>query len=199
VSKLDFLLVGVGGQGTLLASDVLADTGLRAGYDVKKSEVHGMAQRGGSVISHVRWADHVFSPLIGRGEADLMLAFEKLEAVRFAHFLRPGGVVVVNDHAIPPVSVNVGSDVYPTDEQVRQVLAAIAASVHRVAGLALAERLGNPRASNVVLLGALSCLVEVPADLWLQSIAERVPPRTLEVNRAAFLAGRAAVGGSPAA
>lgn len=193
MTKLDFLLVGVGGQGTLLASDVLADTGLRAGYDVKKSEVHGMAQRGGSVTSHVRWAEHVYSPLIGRGEADLMLAFEKLEAVRFAHLLRPGGIIVVNDHAIPPVSVSVGGDLYPTDDQVREVLGAVASKVYLVAGLAVAERLGNARTSNVVLLGALSRLVDVPAGLWLESIAERVPARTLEANRAAFVAGREAI------
>jgi indolepyruvate ferredoxin oxidoreductase beta subunit len=199
VTKLDFLLVGVGGQGTLLASDVLADTGLRAGYDVKKSEVHGMAQRGGSVTSHVRWAEHVYSPLIGRGEVDLMLAFEKLEAVRFAGFLRPGGVAVVNDQAILPVSVSAGTDVYPDDGEVRRVLGAVAGRVHMVAGLAIAERLGNARASNVVLLGALSRLVDVPAELWLESIAQRVPPPTLEVNRAAFMAGREAIGAIPTA
>lgn len=192
MKKVDFLLVGVGGQGTLLASDVLADTGLRAGYDVKKSEVHGMAQRGGSVTSHVRWAGHVYSPLIGRGEADFMLAFEKLEAARFAHLVRPGGAIVVNDHAIPPVSVSVGSDVYPSDAQVRQVLGAVSPRVRFVPGMALAEQLGNVRANNVVLLGALSRFVDVPAELWLAAIAERVPPRTLEINRAAFLAGREA-------
>lgn len=196
MNKQDFLLVGVGGQGTLLASDVLAATGLRGGYDVKKSEVHGMAQRGGSVSSHVRWAEHVFSPLIGRGEADFLLAFEELEAVRFAHLVRPGAVVVVNDYAIPPVSVSAGSDVYPDDEQVRRVLAAVSPRVHYIPGMALAEGLGNVRANNVVLLGALSRFVEVDPEIWLQAIAERVPARTLEVNRAAFLAGREAAGGA---
>ncbi len=195
VNKHDFLLVGVGGQGTLLASDVLAATGLGAGYDVKKSEVHGMAQRGGSVSSHVRWAVHVFSPLIGRGEADFLLAFEKLEAIRFAHLVRPGAVVVVNDYRVPPVSVSGGSDVYPDDEQVRRVLAAVSSRVHFVPGMALAEGLGNVRANNIVLLGALSCFVEVGEETWLEAIAERVPARTLEVNRAAFLAGRKAAGG----
>jgi indolepyruvate ferredoxin oxidoreductase beta subunit len=195
VQKHDFFLVGVGGQGTLLASDVLAAVGLRAGYDVKQSAVHGMAQRGGSVTSHVRWADRVFSPLIGRGEADFLLAFERLEVVRSAHLVAPGAVIVVNDHAIPPVSVSAGSDVYPSDEQVRQALATVSTRVHFVAGMALAERLGNVRVNNVVLLGALSHFVGVPAGLWLEAIAERVPERTLEVNRAAFLAGREAVGG----
>ncbi len=194
MEKHDFLLVGVGGQGTLLASDVLAAVGLRAGYDVKKSEVHGMAQRGGSVTSHVRWAEHVFSPLIGRGEADFMLAFEKLEAVRFAHLLRPGAVIVVNDHAIPPVSVNVGADVYPDDAAVRQALAAVSDRAHLVPGMALAEQLGNVRVNNVVLLGALARFVPLDAEAWLEALAERVPPRTLEINRAAFVAGRAALG-----
>ncbi len=191
--KRDFLLVGVGGQGTLLASDIIADTGRRAGYDVKQSEVHGMAQRGGSVTSHVRWAEQVFSPIIGRGEADLLLAFEKLEAVRCAGMLCPGGTILVNDHAIAPVSVSTGSETYPTDEQIRRALGAISPHVHWLPGISLALQVGNVRASNVVLLGALSRFVDVDADLWLAAIAERVPARTLEINRAAFLAGRQAI------
>lgn len=194
MEKQDFLLVGVGGQGTLLASDILAATGMRAGYDVKKSEVHGMAQRGGSVVSHVRWAEQVLSPIIGRGEADLMLAFEKLEAVRFAGLLRPGAVIVVNDHAIPPVSVSTGGDHYPTDEEVHQVLAGVSSRVHLIPCIALAEKLGNVRVNNVVLLGALSRFVQADPEHWLAAIAERVPARTLEINRAAFLAGREAAG-----
>jgi indolepyruvate ferredoxin oxidoreductase beta subunit len=193
VSGYDFLLVGVGGQGTLLASDVLAATGVRAGLDVKKSEVHGMAQRGGSVTSHVRWAHQVFSPLIGRGEAGYMVAFEKLEAVRFAGYLRPGAVIVVNDHAIPPISVSVGGDRYPSDEEVRRALAAVSANVHFVRALPIAESLGEVRANNMVLLGALSRFVDVDLDCWLAAIAGRVPARTLEINRAAFLAGRQAL------
>ena len=192
--KLDFLLVGVGGQGTLLASDVLAGTGLRAGYDVKKSEVHGMAQRGGSVSSHVRWAEHVCSPLIGRGDVDLMLAFEKLEAVRFAGLLRPGATIVVNDLAIPPVSVGIGVDSYPADDEIRRALGSVSPHLHFIPGIALAEKLGSVRVNNVVLLGALSRFVDVEPDLWLAAIAERVPSRTLEANRAAFAAGREAAG-----
>jgi len=193
MKKHDFLLVGVGGQGTLLGSDVVAATGLRAGYDVKKSEVHGMAQRGGSVTSHVRWAERVFSPLIGRGEADLMLAFEKLEAVRSAGLLRPGAVIIVNDYAIPPVSVSTGESSYPSDEEVRCALLSVSSQVHMVAGIDLASRLGNVRVSNVVLLGALSCFVDLDVAHWLAAISERVPARTQEINRAAFLAGRDAL------
>lgn len=193
MKKHDFLLVGVGGQGTLLGSDVVAATGLRAGYDVKKSEVHGMAQRGGSVTSHVRWAERVFSPLIGRGEADLMLAFEKLEAVRSAGLLRPGAVIIVNDYAIPPVSVSTGESSYPSDEEVRRALLSVSSQVHMVAGIDLASRLGNVRVSNVVLLGALSRFVDLDVAHWLAAISERVPARTQEINRAAFLAGRDAL------
>lgn len=188
--KHDFLLVGVGGQGTLLASDILAAAGLYAGYDVKKSEVHGMAQRGGSVSSQVRWAAEVHSPLIGAGEADLLLAFEKLEAVRYAGLLRPGGVAVVNDYAIPPVSVSVGKDHYPTDDEVRRALEGVTPHVHFLPAVAIAEELGNVRVNNVVLLGALSRFVEAGLDCWLQAIDQRVPARTREANRAAFLAGR---------
>jgi indolepyruvate ferredoxin oxidoreductase beta subunit len=193
MDRHDFLLVGVGGQGTLLGSDVIAEAGLRAGYDVKKSEVHGMAQRGGSVVSHVRWAEQVFSPLIGRGEAGLMLAFERLEAIRFASFLRPGATIVVNDHAIPPVAVSVGAAEYPSDEQVRLALHSVTPHVYLVPGVRLAEQLGNVRVSNVVLLGALSRFVDVDAAHWLAAISERVPRHTVEANRAAFLAGRDAV------
>lgn len=192
MNKLDFLLVGVGGQGTLLASDVLAATGMRAGYDVKKSEVHGMAQRGGSVTSHVRWAERVFSPLIGRGEADFLLAFERLEAVRFAGLARPGAVILVNDHAIPPVSVNTGADRYPSDAEVRRALAAVSDRVYFLPAMTLAQEAGNVRTNNVVLLGALARLVGLDQELWLAAIAERVPPKTLEVNRAAFRAGQRA-------
>jgi len=195
VKKQDFLLVGVGGQGTLLVSDVIAATGLAAGYDVKKSEVHGMAQRGGSVTSHVRWADQVFSPLIGRGEADLMLAFEKLEAVRFAGHMRPNATFVISDYAIPPVSVNTGDERYPGDEELRRALAAVSPHVYFLPALELAAGLGNPRVSNIVLLGALSGLVAVDEALWLAAIGERVPGRTREINRIAFLTGRRAAAG----
>ena len=127
--KIDFLLAGVGGQGTLLASDILAEIGLRAGYDVKKSEVHGMAQRGGSVTSHVRWADKVYAPLIGQGEVDYLLAFERLDGLRYVEQLRPDGTLVVSEHGIPPISVTAGKDEYPTDEQIRRVFGEVAGKV----------------------------------------------------------------------
>jgi len=190
MKKTDFLLAGVGGQGIVVASDVLAQVGLEHGYDVKKSEVHGMAQRGGSVVSHVRWADKVYSPLIGRGEADHLLAFEKLEALRYLDFLRFGGTVIVNDYAIPPVSVATGKDVYPDDQAVQRALAAATSSHHVVPGLGAARELGNIRTNNVVLLGSLSTLLDVPCATWKKVIARRVPKRFIDLNCAAFEVGR---------
>ena len=187
-----FRSVGVGGQGTLLASDVLAGAGLRAGFDVKKAEVHGMAQRGGSVTSHVRWGAQVHSPLVSCGQADVILAFEKLEAARCAHLVRPGGCVLVNDHAIPPVAVNIGRAVYPTDEQILSTLLAATPNVHLVPGMALARQVGEPRTVNIVLLGALSRFVAIELEHWLSSLQERVPSRVAEINRSAFMLGRQA-------
>ena len=193
MAKFDFLLVGVGGQGVLLASDILAEVGLKAGYDVKKAEVHGMAQRGGSVVSHVRWAEKVLSPLIGRGEVDYLLALEKLEALRHIEMLRPGGTALVNDYAIPPLSISAGDDVYPDDEWLRRTISAVTEDLRLLPGTKLAEELGSARAANVVMLGALSALLDVPPQVWLEVIAERVPERYAELNRRAFLRGREAI------
>jgi indolepyruvate ferredoxin oxidoreductase beta subunit len=193
MKTMNFLVTGVGGQGALLVSNILADVGVRAGYDVKKSEVHGMAQRGGSVTSTVRWGKVVYSPLIGQGEADYLLALEKLEALRYMSMLRPGGTAVVGDMGIPPLSVSSGDDVYPDDEEVRRVLSQVTDDYHFIPSVHLAEELGNARAHNVVLLGTLSTFLgDVPTDVWLQSIRERVPKRFVELNERAFHAGREA-------
>lgn len=189
-----FVLVGVGGQGTLLASNILAEVGLAAGFDVKKSEVHGMAQRGGSVASHVRWhPKQVFSPLVGLGEADILLSFEKVEALRFAEFLRRGGTAVVNDMAIVPVTVSSGTAVYPGDEHLAKVFDALDAELVMVPGERLAQEAGNVKAANVVLLGAISKLLPLPEETWWECLAQRVPKKFLELNRVAFASGRAAV------
>jgi len=194
MKKSDFILVGVGGQGTLLASDVLALVGLEHGFDVKKSEVHGMAQRGGSVVSHVRWAERVHSPLIGKGEADFLLAFEKLEALRHLGFVRIGSAVIVNDYAIPPVSVASGEDVYPDDQNILHVLSQVTADHHLVPGSKTAEKLGNARTSNIVLLGALSTFLDVPVATWERIIERRVPQKFVHLNLKAFNAGRSLLG-----
>lgn len=192
--QYNFLLAGVGGQGTILASNVLAEVGLTAGYDVKKSEVHGMAQRGGSVNTHIRWdAERVYSPLIGLGEADILLVFELAEALRYAEYLKPGGVVVVNRHVIQPITVTSGAARYPTEEDLRSVYSPLSERLYLIPGTTTAQELGNARVANVVLLGALSTFLPVPEAIWLQVIELRVPARHLELNRQAFLRGRALI------
>jgi indolepyruvate ferredoxin oxidoreductase beta subunit len=192
----NFLLAGVGGQGTILASDVLAEVALATGLDVKKSEVHGMAQRGGSVNTHVRWdKGRVYSPLVSEGEADILLAFEEAEALRYASYLRQGGVAIVNRQVIRPITVTSGGAHYPSEEELRAVYSRVTDRFYLVPGAELAGKLGNARAANVVLLGALSSFLDVPIETWLAVIEKRVPPRYVELNRQAFLAGREAVRG----
>jgi indolepyruvate ferredoxin oxidoreductase beta subunit len=191
MSNINFILAGVGGQGTLLASNVVAHVGAEAGFDVKKAEVHGMAQRGGSVNSHVRWGDKIYSPLIAQGEVDYLVVFEKLEALRYLDMLRPGGTVLVGEMRIPPLSVSSGDDVYPDDERVREMIGARTDVYHLVPSIRLAEEAGNARAHNVVILGALSTLIDgVPPEAWREVIARWVPQRYVQVNMNAFEAGR---------
>lgn len=194
IESCNFLLAGVGGQGTILASDVLAEVALAMGLDVKKSEVHGMAQRGGSVNTHVRWdAARVYSPLVSLGEADMLLAFEEAEALRYAGYLRQGGVAVVNCQTIKPITVTSGGAHYPDEDELRAVYARLTERLYLVPGAAIATELGNARAANIVLLGAVSSFLEVPVETWLGVVERRVPARYLELNRKAFLAGREAV------
>jgi indolepyruvate ferredoxin oxidoreductase beta subunit len=190
VKTTNFALVGVGGQGVLLASDVLAEVGLRAGLDVKKSEVHGMAQRGGAVLSQVRWGDKVYAPLVGPGEVDYLVSFELLEALRWLQFLKPEGIAIVNDQKLPPLAVSSGGMEYPSDERIRKALSEATKEYHILPALAKAEELGTERATNVVLLGALSKHLDVPEKDWLAVIEERVPKKYVELNRKAFKAGR---------
>jgi indolepyruvate ferredoxin oxidoreductase beta subunit len=199
----NFLLAGVGGQGTILASDVLVNLGLAAGYQAKQAEVHGMSQRGGSVTSFVRWGRVVYSPLVGGGEVDVLLAFEKAEALRNLNQLRPGALALINLAAIEPVTVTSGGQTYPTDETLRSKIAEVTAKAVFVDGEAVASELGNIRAANVVLLGCLSALMEreglagaeLSAEMWLKVITERVPPKYVELNRQAYQAGRKVVTG----
>lgn len=187
----NFLVVGVGGQGALLASNILADVGVKAGYDVKKAEVHGMSQRGGSVNSHVRWGDQVRSPVIEGGEVDILLALEKLETLRYLQMLRKDGFVFIGDYAIPPLSVSSGNDQYPDDGEIESLVGHVTPHHYVVPTLRLAEKAGSVKAHNVVLLGAVSnCLPDIPVEMWFEVIAEHVPPRYLELNRNAFLLGR---------
>ncbi|HMQ56747.1 MAG TPA: indolepyruvate oxidoreductase subunit beta [Anaerolineae bacterium] len=195
MKPLNFILVGVGGQGILLSSDILCLVGLAHGYDVKKTDVHGMAQRGGSVISHVRMAEEVFSPVVPDGAADFLLAFEKLEACRWVHFLHKRGVAVVNQQAIPTLALAATTAPYPSDDQVIALLNARAAQVSIISSGEMASALGNLRVANVILLGALSRYMEIPVQTWRDAIAERVPPKVRALNLQAYEAGREAVGG----
>lgn len=190
IEALSFILVGVGGQGTILASNVLAELGLRLGFEVKKAEIHGMSQRGGSVTSHLRWGRQVFSPIVPRGEADYFLAFEKLEAARFAASVKRGGTALVNNHAIIPMTVISGGPAYPDDEQIASALKEMTENLQWVEGQSTAERLGDPRVANTVMLGALSALMTIPPQDWLAVIETAVPAKSLEINRKAFNAGR---------
>jgi len=189
-SSLNILLTGVGGQGTILASNIVAEVGVALGYDVKKAEVHGMSQRGGSVISQVRWGQKVFSPIIPPGEADCLIAFEKLEAVRALLYLRPGGQLIADPHAIPPVTVTSGDAHYPDDDEIQAQLARVTPHIHWIPGVTIAEELGNAKAANVVLLGAFSALLGHDPDLWLGVIRQRVPEKYQELNERAFARGR---------
>jgi len=198
---INFMLAGVGGQGTILASDVLANVGLAAGYQAKQAEVHGMSQRGGSVTSYVRWGETVYSPLVGAGEVDVFLSFEKVEALRNLDQLRPGALAVISLEAIKPVTVTSGGQPYPDDVQIRACLAQVTSKAFYVDAQAIASQLGNLKVSNVALLGALAGLMEsqgisgpeLTDETWLEIISARVPKKTIELNKKAFLAGREAV------
>ena len=182
------MLVGVGGQGTILAADVLAKVAASAGLDVKLSEVHGMSQRGGSVDTVVRFGEKVYSPTTDAGGADHLVAFELLEAARWLHFLKPGGRLVVNNRVIAPLPVLIGEHAAPAG--VEAALAFEGAVL--IDADEIACEAGSPRSANVVLLGAMSVGLPFPAEAWRDVIAARVPPKTVEGNLAAFELGRAA-------
>jgi len=186
----NFLVAGVGGQGTLLASDILAEVGMRAGYDVKKSDVLGLAVRGGSVLSHVRWGERVASPVVRKGEMDYLLAFEPLEALRGAEFLHSESTIVVNTKKVPPVSVSSGSASYPAKNQIEQILRNTAKAVHFVDAARVAQEIGNVKVTNVVMLGVFSTLLDVPFKTWEEVVVGRVPTKYAKLNRAALRAGR---------
>jgi len=185
----NILIVGVGGQGIILASDVLGRVAAKAGYDVKKNEIHGMAQRGGSVSSHVRFGKSVSSPIIKLGEADVLLSFEQLETVRYFPFLAVGGKVIVNDHKILPPAVFTGKQDYPEDilEKIKEKVP----DAMIVDGMELATRLGNPRVLNVVFLGALSTHLDIPAQTYEEVLTESLKPKLVDINLKAFHEGRA--------
>jgi indolepyruvate ferredoxin oxidoreductase beta subunit len=187
---VNFLIAGVGGQGTVLSGDILAHVGMEAGYDVKKSDVLGLAIRSGSVVSHVRWGNKVNAPMSMPGQVDYLLSYEPLESLRMAEFLRPDGTILLNEYKIPPVAVSTGQARYPTDEEIRQRLASAARSVYTFNATAKAQEVGSVKVVNVLMLGALSSLLDLAAELWEAVIAIYVPDKATAVNLRAFHAGR---------
>jgi len=190
MKTVNISLVGVGGQGILLTSDILAKTATLAGFDVKKSEIHGMAQRGGSVISQVRFGDKVHSPIIPDGASDLLVSFERMEALRWRHLLAPDGQVLINDLDVTPVTVSCGQQ--PAVVGLGERLAAEYPQARYIPAQAIAEGLGNIRAMNMVVAGAISMLLPFNADVWQQALHERIPAKLLDMNLRAFEAGRGA-------
>ncbi len=189
MSTKNIMIVGVGGQGTLLASKMLGYVLLNQGYDVKVSEVHGMSQRGGSVVTYVRYGEKVYSPVIDKGEADVILSFEKLEAARWLEYLKPGGKMIVNTQEMEPMPVITGAKVYP-DNLVEKMQAA-GADVDARDFLALTNEAGSSKAVNIALMGRLSVYFpEISDEKWQEAIAANVPPRFLELNKKAFELGR---------
>lgn len=182
----NIMIVGVGGQGTLLTSRILGGIMVEGGYQVKLSEVHGMAQRGGSVVTFVRYGEEVAEPIVEEGQADILIAFEKLEALRYAHFLKKDGVIIANDQKIEPITVVTGAAEYPD-----AVLEGLEKEykVYKVNAQEKALRMGNSRVFNVIVLGLAARNMEFTKEQWLEVIEKTVPPKTVEINRKAFLAG----------
>ena len=182
----NIMIVGVGGQGTLLTSRILGGITVAAGYDVKLSEVHGMAQRGGSVVTFVRYGEQVAEPIVEEGQADVLIAFEKLEALRYAHFLKKDGVIVVNDQRIDPITVVTGMAQYPDNiienlEKEHTVL--------KVKAMEEAIKLGNSKVFNIIVLGVAAKHMDFSKEAWLEVIEKTVPPKTVDLNKKAFLLG----------
>jgi len=184
----NIMIVGVGGQGSLLASKLLGRMLLQKGYDIKVSEVHGMSQRGGSVVTYVRFGDKVYSPVIDKGEADFIVSFELLEAARWTQYLKPGGKIVVNTQEINPMPVIIGAAEYP--QGLAEQMKAAGLSVDAIDALALAQQAGSAKAVNIVLMGHLSRYFDFAEEEWLQAIENCVPAKFLELNKTAFRLGR---------
>ncbi len=186
MEKLNIMVVGVGGQGTLLTSRIIGKTALEAGFDVKLSEVHGMAQRGGSVVTFVRFGAEVSEPVVEEGDADILIAFERLEALRYAHFLKKDGVIVVNDCRIDPMTVVIGASEYP--ENIIETLEKLH-KVYNIDGGKIAKELGNSKVLNSVVLGLAAKHIGFTKEAWLDVVKKVVPQKTVEINEKAFLAG----------
>ena len=182
----NIMIVGVGGQGTLLTSRILGGLALAGGYDVKLSEVHGMAQRGGSVVTFVRYGENVAEPIVEEGQADVIIAFEKLEALRYAHYLKKDGALIVNDWRIDPMPVVTGAAQYPKDiiENLEKEY-----RVYKINATEESKKIGNPRVFNLIILGIAAQHMDFSKEQWYQVIENTVPPKTVEINKKAFNLG----------
>ncbi len=187
MNNTSIMIVGVGGQGTLLASRVFGNVAMQEGYDVKVSEVHGMAQRGGSVVTYVRYGDKIHSPIISEGEADIILAFEELEAYRWLPYLKKDGKIIINTQNIDPMPVITGAKEYPV--RIIEKINNLCHNVIATDALKLAIKAGNPKTLNVVLIGLLSKHTNIDKDAWIEAIKQTVPKSFLDVNIAAFNLG----------
>ena len=190
MTKTDILMTGVGGQGVILASDALAEIAMKAGHDVKKSDSLGMSQRGGSVVSHLRLGRQVFSPMIRKGEADILLAFERLEGARWADYLHRNSIAIVNDLAIPPLSVVGGASAYPSTAEVEEMLHRHTDYLFIIPGTQIAHEMGNPQVLNVLLVGFLSVFLDIDEQSYIEDLSQRVPQKVLQLNLKAFARGR---------
>ena len=186
----DIVLVGVGGQGVVLASDILAEVAMKNGYDVKKTDTLGMAQRGGSVVSNVRISTHVDSPVIDRGDANFLVGFEKMETARYASMLRIDGLTIMNDAKQEPASVTSGGEEYPSDEAIETEITKYADNLIKIPATDTAVNLGNAKVLNTVLLGALSFFLPFTKSSWTTTLREKLPEKIAEINVNAFDAGR---------
>ena len=184
----NIMIVGVGGQGTLPTGRILGGLTIAGGYDVKLSEVHGMSQRGGSVVTYVRFGDKVYSPIIDKGEADFIVSFEKLEAARYVEYLKPDGRIVTNTQEVDPMPVITGAMEYPAD--LVEKMESLGIAVDAMDCLSLADQAGSSKAVNIVLMGRLSKYFDIPEEKWLQAIADCVPEKFVDVNLKAFALGR---------
>jgi indolepyruvate ferredoxin oxidoreductase, beta subunit len=194
MNRADILVAGVGGQGTLLASNILAEVGMIVGYDVKKSDVLGLAVRGGSVLSHVRWGEDIASPVSMLGSMGYMLAFEPLEALRGIKLLRRDALALCNLQPIMPISVSSGDQTYPERASIERMLTAATGEVRFVDATRTAMDLGNPRVTNVIMLGAFSTFFDIESGIWVEAVLGGVPEMHRDLNRAAFHAGREMLG-----
>jgi indolepyruvate ferredoxin oxidoreductase beta subunit len=189
MKDVNVLMAGVGGYGVILASDGMSEIGMNNGYDVKKTDSLGMAQRGGSVVSHVRWGQHVFSPMIKKGEADFLLGFEQLESARWASYIKPDGVVIVADVVVIPLSAIDGKIPYPSWDEIKGIISQHTDNIYLIPATGIANEVGNPRAVNMVMLGFLSAFLELKPEAWTETMRRRLPPKFMESSIEAFLRG----------